>query len=86
MYKVQWEPRVRETFIVVRETGKEWINIRISLHPSLPKWCGNACHLEKVGHYEFLSTLLFLSGGGRLAVHIESVEGDFFGLPTGRFG
>ena len=31
------------------------------------------------------STLLFSSGGGRLAVHVDSVEGDFFGLPDGRF-
>ena len=31
------------------------------------------------------SPLLFLSGGGRLAVHVDSVEGDFFGLPDGHF-
>ena len=31
------------------------------------------------------STLLFSSGGGQLAVHIDSVEGEFFGLPDGHF-
>ena len=31
------------------------------------------------------STLLFSSGGGRLAVQVDSVECDFFGLSDGRF-
>jgi len=30
--------------------------------------------------------LIWVTGGGGLLVHIESLEVDFFGLPTGRFG
>ena len=43
------------------------------------------CRIDIATYLTPFSTFLFLSGGGRLAVHVDSVEGDFFGLPDGHF-
>ena len=44
------------------------------------------CRIDIATHLAApFSTLLFSSRGGRLVVHVDSVEGDFFGLPDGRF-